>query len=160
MSSSQITALIIALAAGGASVTIAKSKLFRGVRARIQLGGLLSCPYCICYWLVAVGVAVFQPNIIGSGVLDQIASWIAITTVATVVAAILCRAYSFANDGGTVRVYIESDGTGAGTRIFTESGERIVGVQALEWRITHPRGIAEAKLTIHGVPVAVTGKRT
>lgn len=48
------------IAIGVVAVTLSKSKMFGWLRARIALGGLLKCPYCLAHWL-AFGAAAARP---------------------------------------------------------------------------------------------------
>ena len=55
---------VIAVAAGGVATTIARARIFEGLRLfvvrRSFHGGLLvNCPYCAAHWLVFAGIAVY-----------------------------------------------------------------------------------------------------
>jgi hypothetical protein len=64
------------------------------------LDALLNCPYCLVHWLVLIGAAIYQPQLVHSGwaVLDVTVTAIGIIAVAAGVAALLCHAYAFAGE--------------------------------------------------------------
>lgn len=115
-----LTCLVIALAAATLAVTISRSRIFarprswptrRMVRARLDprrrewhlldlLDALLNCPYCLVHWLVFVGAAIYQPQLVhsGSGPIDVVVTALGTIAIAAGITAALCRAYAFAGE--------------------------------------------------------------
>lgn len=57
-----------------------------------------------------------------------------------------------------MKIRIISDGTGPGTRVVDERGEKVEMVTAVKWKLDDPRGLATAELTFVKVPVEVEGE--
>lgn len=94
------TSLLIAVAAGGISTTIAKSRVFASMRIAIMVrsfhaGLLVGCPYCITHWVVFTGVAIYRPRLVHSGLvpLDLLTTGFAIVTGAALISALLMKLY-------------------------------------------------------------------
>lgn len=56
-----------------------------------------------------------------------------------------------------MRIRILSDGTGNGTRVVDERGQRVEMVTKIEWQV-EVKGLATAVLTFARVPVEVSGE--
>jgi hypothetical protein len=56
-----------------------------------------------------------------------------------------------------MEIRIISDGTGRGTRVKTEDGQMVHGVQKVTWSIDGPSELARAVLTFDRVKVDVHG---
>jgi len=52
-----------------------------------------------------------------------------------------------------MRIRIQSDGTAAGTKIVTDTGELITGCTGITWHVTVSPGIARATLEFEAVEV-------
>ena len=67
------TCIVLALASASISITITQTELFAPLRAAANkaghmIGHLFHCFYCISHWVVIVGIAVYRPIIISSGI--------------------------------------------------------------------------------------------
>lgn len=125
-----LTCIVIALAAATAAVTVARSRLFEWLREwtrdagwmwvevarsrrpshsgeyRVRrtrwelLDALVHCPYCISHWIVLLGAAIYQPQLVHSGasLLDVLVTALAVIAAAAAAAAVLCRVYDFAGE--------------------------------------------------------------
>lgn len=62
-----VTCLVLALAVGSASFTVARTKISVPFRTWVMkkskwFGGLVTCPYCTSHWLAAVAVGIYRPR--------------------------------------------------------------------------------------------------
>jgi len=95
-----VQALVLAVAAGTTSVTITNSALFDRVRQFIEersafLGDLFHCAFCMSFWIVLLVELTYQPLLLSTGQFwpDVVVSWLALTGLASLVAALILRAY-------------------------------------------------------------------
>lgn len=63
---------LIALAVAAISMTITKSRAFKGFRGWIKdrikiLHGLFGCPYCMSHWIALAGIWIYKPWVISTG---------------------------------------------------------------------------------------------
>lgn len=93
-------ALVLAVAAGTTSVTITNSALFERVRFFVEdrstfLGGLFHCAFCMSFWIMLLVEFIYQPLLLSTGQFwpDVVVSWLALTGLASLVAALILRAY-------------------------------------------------------------------
>ncbi|XXN63354.1 DUF1360 domain-containing protein [Enterobacter ludwigii] len=71
--------LAIALASASISMTITQTELFAGLRAwtakkHALLGHLFHCFYCMSHWVVFVGMVIYRPDLLHSGM--AIVDWL------------------------------------------------------------------------------------
>ena len=80
--------VVLGIASGTASFTIAKTKITQPIREAVGkrskwLGMLLACPYCISHWLALIAVALYQPRIAHlTFVLDMGLTWLVTVFIA------------------------------------------------------------------------------
>ena len=89
--------LVLSLVASTTSVTLAKARVFRGLREVVGrcggwLGDLVRCPYCMSHWIALLLVAVYRPRLTQCSlpILDYLVSVFAIVAVATLWSAGIC----------------------------------------------------------------------
>jgi hypothetical protein len=68
-----VTIFTLSTASMAIAVTLSKGKIFRAQRLWIRsksswIGQLMSCPYCLCHWIVAVVTLMYRPCLLHSSV--------------------------------------------------------------------------------------------
>lgn len=64
-----ITTVVLGIAIGAVSFTIARTKITQPLRAKIAgkntwLGNLVGCPYCVSHWLSFAAAGLYRPRIV------------------------------------------------------------------------------------------------
>jgi hypothetical protein len=95
--------VIIAIAASSISITITLTEIFRPLRELINkaghmIGYLFHCFYCMSHWAVFVGIVIYRPVLISSGMrwVDLIVSAFVTITLSTLVSGIIFSAFNMA----------------------------------------------------------------
>lgn len=116
----------------GMSYTIAKEKIFEGLRERLGgkqtwLGYLVSCPYCNSHWIAFVIVPLTQTYVFDFprlGVAGLVLRWFLSSIFITTIAAFLRIMFFFIDEGqGLVRR--EKDKTEAEARVAEKVAEEV-----------------------------------
>lgn len=92
-----ITVVLLGLASGAASTTIASSRIFKWLRTWIAgrnefLGELISCSYCLGHWVSAFLVWLWA-YFIGQNIILLVTAWLASTAVSALVSGTISRLY-------------------------------------------------------------------
>jgi hypothetical protein len=89
-------ALLLSLVAACVSFTISETKLFAGLRAAAHrlnpwTGELISCGYCLSYWVTATLTGLFRPQLFPEqGPAGYVLTWLVITWMAAWQWAAMC----------------------------------------------------------------------
>lgn len=82
--------IYLGIAVGVISLCIAKAEIFIKVRDWFFnrnyefLHSLISCPYCLSFWVSLVATIIWQPNLIGTRIIDLCISYFNIVFVANI----------------------------------------------------------------------------
>lgn len=91
-----IDLLVLGLATGTVSVTVAQSRIFQGVRQWIYswsgwCGKLVSCPYCLGHWVSAGLVLVWWYETMLDYPRFMLVAWLAVTGISALVSGAIAR---------------------------------------------------------------------
>lgn len=95
--------LMIALASASLSMTITQTELFAAMRAWTArkndlLGHLFRCFYCMSHWAVIVGMLIYRPALLHSGIglIDWVMTAFIVLTVTTMINGLLFKVFQAA----------------------------------------------------------------
>ncbi len=94
-----LTVLALSLVASTTSVTLAKARVFRGLRERVARCGpwlrdLFHCPYCLSHWIALGLTLIYRPALLFSGywAMDIVANLFVIVALAAIWSKHICGA--------------------------------------------------------------------
>lgn len=92
----------IALAVGSASITIARTKIFKSLRRKIAyhsdwLGSLVRCPYCVGHWLSFLAIGIFRPHLISTDFIDYVLAAFVTVALSAMVSGLIRYAFEGMN---------------------------------------------------------------
>lgn len=95
------TVIVLALALGAISMTVTKSRIFRGLREKVEnrsefWGELISCPYCFGHWLSLGAMLIWHPRLLNCGVLalDYVMSGFALVALSALVSGAIYKLFA------------------------------------------------------------------
>ena len=93
----------LGISAGVISFTIAEMKIFAWLRDLAKkksrfFGDLLSCFYCVGFWISAVICLIYQPNVINQiPVVDEVLTYFIVCGISGLWGLVMCMLFSLSN---------------------------------------------------------------